>query len=543
MDEKKYKVGAYVRLSNDDRNKKEESNSISNQKSLIKNFIDNSNDLELVSFYVDDGYSGINFERPQFKDLFSDIACGKIDTIIVKDLSRFGRNFPQVSKYLTRTLPTLNVRFISLNGNIDSINNYPLYDYLYLMINCLFDDMYSKGISTKTKSHLEIKRKEGQFIAPFASYGYFKSPENHHKLIIDDFAARIVKQIYSMKINGYSNKKIADYLNEMGILSPAEYKKYIGLNYKSGFINNIYSSWSTVAVTRILKNEIYIGTLIQGKTTKSNFRKNKFIEKPKSEWAVIEKNHEAIIDFDTFKLVNELLEKDTRVSPKSEIVYPLSGLVKCADCGFDMIRNNVRIKGKTYVYFVCSNYMKNKQCVSHNINYDDVIKTVLNILKVYIKKLIDIKSIISYTDIKPFQEYEVKSIEKIMINKQTEIERYKKLKKSLYESFIDEIVTKKEYTEMKLVYDERLQKTEKELINLNEKKKEAVNSYNKNYEWIDNFAKYENITELTRNVAVELIEKIIISKDKKIDITFRYWLDYKKACDILNNIDNDRAVM
>lgn len=207
-------------------------------------------------------------ERPQFKDLFSDIACGKIDTIIVKDLSRFGRNFPQVSKYLTRTLPTLNVRFISLNGNIDSINNYPLYDYLYLMINCLFDDMYSKSISTKTKSHLEIKRKEGQFIASFASYGYFKSPENHHKLIVDDFAARIVKQIYSMKINGYSNKKIADYLNEMGILSPAEYKKYIGLNYKSGFINNIYSNWSTVAVTRILKNEIYIGTLIQGKTTK-----------------------------------------------------------------------------------------------------------------------------------------------------------------------------------------------------------------------------------------------------------------------------------
>lgn len=435
------------------------------------------------------------------------------------------------------------VRFISLNGNIDSINNYPLYDYLYLMINCLFDDMYSKSIFIKTKSHLEIKRKEGQFIAPFASYGYFKSPKNHHKLIVDDFAARIVKQIYSMKINGYSNKKIADYLNEMGILSPAEYKKYIGLNYKSGFINNIYSNWSTVAVTCILKNEIYIGTLIQGKTTKSNFRKNKFIEKPKSEWAVIEKNHEAIIDFDTFKLVNELLEKDTRVSPKSEIVYPLSGLVKCADCGFDMIRNNVRIKGKTYVYFVCSNYMENKQCVSHNINYNDLIKTVLNILKVYIKKLIDIKLIISYTDIKHFQEYEVKSIEKIMINKQIEIERYKKLKKSLYESFIDEIVTKKEYTEMKFVYDERLQKTEKELINLNEKKKEAVNSYNKNYEWIDNFVKYENITDLTRNVAVELIEKIIISKDKKIDITFRYWLDYKKACDILNNIDNDRAVM
>ena len=233
---KKYKVSMYLRISCEDSNKKE-SESITNQKSMIQTFIDEREDLELVSIKIDDGYSGGNFERPAFKELMEEVKSKKVDCIIVKDFSRFGRNFIEVGKYIEEIFPFLEVRFISINDGYDSINNNSEQSLIVPFKN-LINDAYLRDISIKIRTQLDSKRKNGEFIGSFAPYGYLKDPKNKNKLIIDDYASKIVQEIFEMKLEGYTHTKIAEKLNNRGVLSPMEYKKHIGLNFKSGFKTN-----------------------------------------------------------------------------------------------------------------------------------------------------------------------------------------------------------------------------------------------------------------------------------------------------------------
>lgn len=396
-----YHAAIYVRLSKEDgavaSHEKTESNSIANQKSLIRDFLENKNDIEVVQEYVDDGFSGSNFERPAFQMMLEDIKKGKIDCVVTKDLSRFGREYIDSGMYIERLFPAMGVRFIAINDGIDSGEAKSQSDEIIIPFKNLINDAYCRDISIKIRSHLEIKRKQGDVITAFVPYGYKKNDKDKHKLEIDVYAANVVKDIFRMKLHGKSQDAIACELNSSGILPPAEYKASTGSNYQTCFKTKEKSEWTSVMVRRILTNEVYIGNLVQGKQTTPNHKVKKTIIKEKCEWVRIEKNHEPIITDRDFEVVQRLLAMDTRTSPDREEVYPLSGVVTCGGCGIPMVRKTSKVGGKTYAYYLCATHKDSKQCSSHRISTDKLEEVVLELLQTHIDNMIDLKRILSFS--------------------------------------------------------------------------------------------------------------------------------------------------
>lgn len=530
-----YRAALYVRLSKEDGDK-EESDSIVNQKDLIRSFLADKPDIRICAECVDDGYSGADFDRPDFKRMIREMEAGRIDCVVVKDLSRFGRNFVEAGRYIDRIFPALGIRFIAINDHYDSINGRTSSDKILIPFKNLINDAYCRDISIKVRSQLEIKRKKGDFIGSFAVYGYRKDPSDRHKLVVDDYAAAVVRDIFRWKLEGASQQRIADRLNGRGELSPMEYKRFCGLQYKSGFQVNPKAKWTAVAIGRILRNEFYIGTLVQGRRTTPNHKVKKTIQKPSGEWIRVEDSHPAIIEKEDFLAVGRLLLQDTRVAPKEEAVYLFSGLAFCGDCKQNMVRNSVCRNGKTYVYYICGNNRTNKACSSHRISEADLRRAVFLSLKEHIANILNVERILQYIETLPIHREEVQKADAQLVKKQEELSRYSRLKTALYESLTDGLIDKAEYLELKSGYDMKIADAQA----ASEKLKGELEALLKNGTgtslWIEQFKKYRNITELTRHIAVTLIDRIMVFEDSRIDIRFRYQYDYERALELIGNM-------
>ena len=304
--DKTYHVAIYLRLSQEDGDislsDKNESNSISTQRDLILNYLTQHPELEYTAEFSDDGFTGTNFDRPGFEQMMAAVREKRVDCIVVKDLSRFGRDYIESGKYIQKIFPMLGVRFIAINDGYDSADTTSQANDFVLPFKNLINDSYCRDISIKSRTNLEVKRRNGEFVNNFAVYGYKRSPSDKHKLVVDEPAAIIVRNIFNWKQEGWNAQRIADYLNKSGVLSPMEYKKMCGFNYRTGFKTRSKAKWSAVAVLRILKNAVYTGVLEQGKTTTPNYKVKVKLYKDKSEWARVENAHEAIITPDQFAI-------------------------------------------------------------------------------------------------------------------------------------------------------------------------------------------------------------------------------------------------
>jgi len=322
-----YYVITYLRLSDDDGDSRE-SDSISNQRILLDGHIKGKPEFVKVKECVDDGYTGTNFNRPGFHEMMRLLESGKANCIITKDLSRFGRDFSGVLQYVERILPKMGVRLILVNDNYDSIT--PDHDLLTLRLKSFINDIYPADTSRSIRANLHAKMAAGQCVAPFASYGFLKSPEDKHKLILDPVAEAVVQDIFHLKLKGHSLKEIAKILNERGILTPYAYKTcYQKQRFKTSFCKNGNGKWEATMVRRILTDERFAGTLVQGKTTTPNYKVKKVIYKNKEDWVRCENAVEAAVDRHTFDVVQNLMDRDTRRSLDGTAL--LSGLVECAD--------------------------------------------------------------------------------------------------------------------------------------------------------------------------------------------------------------------
>ena len=341
----------YLRLSREDGDK-EESNSIAGQRDLIRDYLAHHPELREYAVRIDDGFSGSTFDRPAFKEMMADVRAGKTNCVIVKDLSRFGRNYLDAGEYIEKIFPFLGVRFIAINDNFDSERERTSSDDLMIPFKNLINEAYCRDISVKIRSQLEIKRKRGEYLGSFAAYGYRKSETDKNKLVIDEYAADVIRDIFKWKLEGASPKAIADRLNSAGILSPMEYKKSLGMKYATSFKANVKALWSAASIIRVLKNPLYVGVLIQGKETTPSYKVHKRISKAEEEWAVVQDSHEAIITKSDFDKVQKVLALDTRTCKGDSVVQLFSGMVFCGDCGASMIRKTVPAGGKKYIYYV-----------------------------------------------------------------------------------------------------------------------------------------------------------------------------------------------
>lgn len=534
-----YNAAVYVRLSKEDIDtayaRKAESDSISNQKQLIFDFLKNKPEINIVSVRVDDGYTGTNYDRPAFQLMLDDIKAGAVNCVVVKDLSRFGREYIDAGKYIDRLFPYYGVRLIAINDGIDTITKDASNEFGITVKN-LFNDNYCRDISIKTRSNLNVKRKNGEFTGAFAPYGYKRSETVHNKLVVDEYPASVVQDIFKWKLSGMSQDGIAKKLNELGVLSPMEYKRSMGLNYKSGFKVKEKTLWTAVTVRRILTNELYIGTLIQGVRTTPNYKVKVVKINEKKDWCVIEENHEALVTEKTFDLVQRLLLLDTRTSPNEERVFPLAGLMECADCGSPLVKKLTTSGKKKYSYYMCSKNKQQHTCSSHRIKADDLENTVLAVLQNQIQMVIQMNDCLEMIGNLPFRKINLKKAEERLEKIEDEISKYRRLKVSLYEDMKDGLVSKEDYIDIGTQYEERIKNAEQSKNQVRKEMDKLISNTSEQQIWMQDFIEHKNLTTLSRTAAVELIEKVLIYEDKKIEVQFRHAEEFATLTESISQI-------
>lgn len=516
MMEQQSRVILYIRLSKED-GEQGESNSVGNQRDLIQEYVKHHADLMIVSERVDDGYSGVTFDRPGFLAMISDLRDGKADCVIVKDLSRFGRNYIEVGRYLEQIFPIMGIRFVAINDQIDTAKDATYADGILVPFKNLMNDAYCRDISIKIRTQLAIRKKRGDFVAAFAPFGYRRSQTQKHKLEIDPVAADIVKMIFRARLAGHNNHIIAKQLNDAGLPAPSTYKNMCNIQYKTPFQQSIYPQWTHTAVGRILENEVYVGTMVQGKNTTLSYKLKERQEVPKDQWMRVENTHEAIIPKELFIIIQEMMARDTRTPPYGGGVHLLSGMMKCATCGGNMVRRAMTSRGKTYVYFACSTNKNDKNaCTNHRISE----KLVEDALLVLLRQHIDIidwtqqATVLNQGDLA--NSHSMKAYQEILAQKQQELHKYKGLRMGLYEDMRAGLLSQEEYTEMKQVYENLCTTLKADIEALEGELKQGesgVTTKTNGSVWL---------SELTRTTLVLLVKEIIIHEGGHIQIQFRY---------------------
>lgn len=512
-----FNVAIYIRLSREDGDK-EESDSVGNQRKLLAEYIAKKEDFILYDVYVDDGYSGTNFNRPSFQRMIANIEDGEVNCVVVKDLSRFGRDYIDTGRYLERYFPEMGVRFISVTDGIDSMKQ--AYDML-LPIKNIFNEQYARDISKKIQATVKSKQKAGEFIGAFTSYGYKKSPVDKHKLVIDDYAADVVRRIFSLYIQGYGKQKIAKLLNAEGVLCPAEYKKVNGENYKNCNCLESTTYWSYSTINSILHREMYVGNMVQG--TKRQRMRSKQKKMTKEEWIIVENTHEPIIDKVTWEKARSLLQKRTRELDLETNKNIFAGFVKCGDCGRAMAKNMWRRAdgSKTYSLY-CGTYKRNgkQYCTPHTLPMAVLEDIVLGDLKVIAHSADNLKELVQSQS---FTASKVKMIADTELSKiKTELERVKKLKKSIYEDYREELISKEEFLSYREDYLKKEELYSKQIEALEEKKNDNVTEDVFETPWLKRLLELKDIESLDRDIVVEMISEIKVYENRKIKITYNF---------------------
>ena len=537
-----WSVAVYIRLSQEDSDNGEdklESNSITSQKALLNEFIEEHDDLIVYDTYVDDGYTGTDFNRPGFQRLLEDMRKGNINSVLVKDLSRLGRNYIEVGNYIEQIFPLFNIRFIAINDSVDSFKNPTSTNTILVPFKNLINDEYCRDTSIKIRSALNGRKRKGEFVGAFPSYGYIKNPEDNHKLIIDNESAEIVRKIFEWKVNeGLGNLSICHRLNDMGVLNPTGYKKKkLNQNYNNSKIMQEDYSWCPSTVRNILKNDIYIGNVTQGKRRVKSYKVHKVEQVPEDEWITVENMHEPIIDKELFKKAQGLRKVDTRVQDSGTLSM-WSGVLKCADCGRAMHKKYCKNKsGTVYEYYICGTYRKksNKLCTKHTLKVEELENAVLEAIKLHIELLVDTEKLLEQINKSNTKKLTNENMKNIKQAKEKEIEKISNLKRCLYEDWKNEYITKEEYLEYKQKYEQDIEKIKEIMVNLDKQKEKQEEIINGNSKWIENFKAHKNITELDRDIITELIDYIEVHENKKITIHFKFMDELDKILEYIEN--------
>lgn len=524
MVKKIWNAALYIRLSREDGDKTE-SYSVTSQREILKEYLKLHSDIEFVDYYIDDGWSGTNFERPDFQRMMNDIYAGNVNCVVVKDLSRFGRNYTIAGNYLDDIFVKLKVRFIAINNSVDTYSNNmnPATQCISIGVTNVINESFAAATSVNVRATLNVNREQGKFIGSFPSYGYLKDPNDHHKLIIDEQVAPVIRQIFNSFISGKSILGIAKTLNSQGIPNPSAYKKLIGLNYHHASSESNNGSWSDGTIRRILQNEMYIGNMVQGKNTTISYKLRQCIAVPKEEWIIVKNTHEAIIDKDIFDKAQSLFKRNIRSSPVKKEVDLFSGLVRCADCHKIMRKKTNIFDYGTYRYYKCatSQRMNAEVCTNHTIRIDKLEAAVLTTIQKYVEVFIELEDFQKILEKSNNDINQISHIKKMIVSKSNERKKYINLMAELYADFKEEKLTEKEYILFKSNYIEKIETIDKSIEKLGRlesdyKQKSSYDDFKIYYK------QYQNIESLSRSMVVELIDEILVHEGGAVEIKFKF---------------------
>lgn len=502
-----WRTAGYLRLSREDGDKAE-SDSIANQRAMLQTYIQTHPDLELVDFYQDDGYTGTHFDRPAFRRMEADLRSGKINCVLVKDLSRFGRDYIDMGRYLERVFPALGVRFIAINDHVDS--GHGKYDILLPMKN-IFNTQYARDISDKVRSAIHTKQQRGEFVGAFASYGYRKDPNRRGHLCIDPAAAQVVRRIFALFEAGAGKVRIAKLLNEEKIPSPSEYKRILGERYTNGRRLQNTTYWTYATIHRILQNRMYLGSMEQGRYIRPTLH-GKAKKRRQEEWVVVENTHEAIISRAQWERVQAMCSARGRALDFDRNVSPFAGFLRCGDCG----RAMVKTKQKNGLYYSCGSYKRYGPavCTKHRISHAVLEGIILNDLNRVITSVPSVEALA-----RELWDMESQDSHGEQTALQTGLERVYRLKKGAYEDYREGLLSKDEYLHYKEDYDHQEAELTAQLQLL---EKAASECAAPSHPWVEALLRQGELTELDRITVAETVRSIRVFEGGHLEITYAF---------------------
>ena len=502
------KSALYERLSREDGDRLE-SDSIINQQRMLEDYCKHHTEFRVIAHYSDDGYTGTNFHRPAFKRMLSDIEGGKINCVIVKDLSRFGRDYIDMGYYLERYFPAHGVRFIAINDNVDSKQG--PYDMLLPLKN-VFNTQYAKDISQKVRSAVAVKQNRGEFVGAFASYGYLKDPENHSRLIVDPVAGKVVQRIFRMAASGMGQIKIAHVLNEEQIPCPSEYKRLMGEKYTNSKKLDSTRYWTYATIHRMLKNEIYLGNMVQRRSVRPTMH-SKAKSLNSNQWAVVSGTHEPLILQELWETVQEQVAKNSRAPNFAQNVGLFSGFLKCGDCG----RSMAKTRWNSKIHYSCGSYKRYgaTACTKHYIPQSILEEIVLDDLNRIIAAVDNLKKI---TDDHQQDVSAVQPSADEQKRLQAALSRIRRLKQGSYEDYRDKLISRDDFLRYKADYDHQEQVLLHQISQLQETKE--IDAPTK--PWIENLLQKGKLEELDRVTLAQTVKEIHVFEENRIEIQYLF---------------------
>lgn len=526
-----FKVAIYIRLSREDGDK-EESSSVTNQRAILKRFVSENKNFVIVKEYVDDGWTGTNFNRPKFKEMLADIQKGLIDTVITKDLSRLGRDYIDTGYYVQRYFPEKKVRYIAILDNIDTFEDAGMNDIA--PFKSVINDMYVKDISKKIRSVLEERKKDGKFLGVTAPYGYMKNPENKYQLIINEDEAKVVRHIFDLFLQGNGLTKIAQILTDEGIPVPGVARN-IGNTRKT----KLYDCWKQTTISRILKNQVYIGNLVQNKRKKLNYKSKIRVTVPEDERIVCENTHQAIIEKERFQQAQEIIKSHTPFKNGTVHDYLFKGLLFCEECGakLQLTYSNYALKkyGEYRYTTICYTYSRlfNK-CTRHSnsipILEELLIEHIKKVCSIYINRNLE-QELIEIAKNEDKAKKKSDFYQKQISELSQKIEDSSLYLKNLYIDKVKGIITENDFIEL----SKNFEVEKKSYIKQREELIEKVSNAKKddiNQKEIEKIAKkFVTLEKPSKELLIQLVERITITEDSIVTIHFKF--------DELNNISNE----
>lgn len=538
-------VAFYIRLSREDKRGKDESESITNQRLILTDFLEQQDDDDeyiFVGEYVDDGVSGTtDEERENFQRLLSDIQKGKINCVIVKNLARSFRNNGDQSYYLGDWFPRNDVRFISLYQQpIDTYKDPQNAQNIAVPVQGVLNEEHARGTSESIRRTFDKKREKGLHIGSFAAYGYMKDPEDKNALVIDEEAAENVKRIFAWFLEGMSKNAIVRKLNSSGVLCPAAYKKSKGMKYQNPNATDSNPLWAAISITGILKNRIYVGDMVQGRYRIKSYKIHVQETVPEDEWFIVENTHEPIISREDFTRVQELMKKDTRTAPQQKGLYLFSGFLRCADCGKAMTRS--KVKGNVYYY--CRTYKDQSKtaCTKHTIRHNHLEQGVLYAIRQQVYVAVAFSEIVSRINTAPLQKSQSIRLNELFAAKEKELSKITRYQQSIYQDWKDGELSHKQYRHMKEDYERQIEAINEVIGNLNEEKAELENGIDTENPFLATFKKYENIDKLTRDILIELVEHIKVYENGNISVSLKFANEYRRIAEYIEVNTHQNAV-
>lgn len=519
----KRRAALYLRLSKEDKDKLiqgDDSASIRNQRLLLTDYALKKK-YEIAGVYSDDDESGLFDTRPAFERMLKDARAGRFDTVIAKSQSRFSRNIAHVEKYLHQDFPNMGIRFI---GVVDGADTSDAGNKKSRQINGLVNEWYCEDLSENIRSAFRAKMKDGQYLGASCPYGYVKDPKNHNHLIIDEYAADVVRRIYRFYLQGYGKAKIGRMLTEQGVLIPTRYKREVlGMNYHNSHETATTKAWSYQTIHMILNNEVYIGNMVQNKYRTLSYKEKKQIRQPEDQWIRVTGMHEAIIDFETFQKVQERQKIRTKAVGTEGEASLFSGILFCADCKHAMARTYERRGNHRFTGYCCKTYKTQgrEACASHAVNYEQLKKTVLAAVKSEARKILTPEDIgylckVRHTGgMAEGLQTQIHQLEK-------ETVRREMYKKRTYHNYMNEIISKEDYLSYMKEFNEEISKWKEQLAYLQNQLMEHNRQCDERDAWIRNFKNYINVHALTRGMILELIEKIEVNEDGSINLFYKF---------------------